>query len=172
VAETGSPVPNQGPGFPDVRIIAKTVVDWKTFLWAAKEERITSSTDAKNMKPNYLCALAEFDSEGTDPIKALRVPGYIGRHLFYSFIVTVNSPFRLLKTDLRSLVRGDKVILTGDLNTWIYVIELYCSEDKDADLRYLFNLIQMIFETEGYQECFSGLKKVMLHDRTYKLVPK
>lgn len=160
----------------DIIPIAKTQVDWNTYLRnmnLIRGESITRNLDDKKIPVgdlySYILTLKEIGVE----------EDYSLAHAHYSFIIIAHKEVlnillkesRNLDIDITRTIKLEcfAAIVTGNLEEWRYVI-IRLSNNQEHEIRNLSNKIHRFFEQEGFGKIFSEYHKVTNNDFTYSLI--
>jgi len=167
--------------FDDVRPVAMTMVDWKTFIKFGEDHLHMSPTrglddagiDLKD--PAAFVSCLEFNNS---PLAVLRNNNAAGLlHASFSFIFIADDEFLKLiwknyttpniqivptKTPINNIV-----VATMNMQGWRDFIYKYCSSDEtDAYLRRFAEVCYNFFKATWYRELWYGIKKDRYFDNT------
>jgi len=167
----------------DIIPLARTQVDWKTFVKTCQEVLGTSPTrgldaegiDVKGLEA-YLACLG-FDNQ---PRKHLRDGFWDGsfKHYHFSFITVIDLELITIfcgDIDIHyQLINPRKsdclAIYTGNMEQWLRFIHKYTKESARFECRATACRILNHFENLGFKDLWSEYKKKDLNDKTFILV--
>lgn len=126
----------------------------------------------------FIASLGEFrQNEKTEPLKILRNPGDLLKHLQFSFLIPGSKElfFQLLElTELSIIFQVDQGIVSGSLEQWknaiVNCLNSYYSPSKE--LRQIFDECLLFFDFCGLQAIFFDYRKFGLKDGTFLLEHK
>jgi len=163
----------------DFVCIAKTDVDWQTFLAAARkavDRNVTSSLDglstSQSSQAAFICAISEISIPNGSFFRQLRSDTFARRHVSYTFLIYLSRDLFLLLAGFGLSVSpaacGDIAIVSGSFDVWVRAIVEATSLPL---LRPLFCLMHAWFEREGLIEAWASWEKQHV-DGFYILVTK
>lgn len=160
--------------------ISSVRIDWEVLIHTINDQLGRSPTrliDSAQLNLSeyaaYLATLGEFSCL-TPPYQSLRHNLPLQRHLFYSFICTIqpDSYVPLIRdSELSTLSQGGVTIISGTLDQWRAAILHFCGPTiQSTELRYLFDNLYLYFVGIGLTDCFFGYNKSKsLDDGTFML---
>lgn len=139
-------------------LIGKTEVDWNKYLILTNKvlaRSVTSSLDSKRMETKnlagFVSSLAEFQSEGSDPISSQREAGSLLNHICLTFLISTDAEtayglamhgrVKLLDCDVPGFL-----IASGTLADWRETVINFCNSRSTTQERSLLSSILSIMD--------------------------
>lgn len=139
-------------------LIGKTEIDWTKYLVLTNKllgRSVTSSLDSKRMEAKslagFISSLAEFQSEGSDPIAAQREAGSLLNHICLTFLVSTDAEtayglamhgrVKLLDSNVPGFL-----VVTGTLADWRETVINFCNSRATVNERHLLTTILKIMD--------------------------
>ena len=171
---------------PNIIPIGGTHVSWDAFLKGCNEALGYSPIrGVDNIKrelsdpAKLLASLSAFHNrlKIDNPIAALRECGSLLRHLSYMFLVYCDEELILdirertqLNVTSSEAADGERVaVVSGSLFDFKAATVECCTADAPFDLRYLFDVFILFFESVGLGEVWHDQRKKPLKDKTFLL---
>jgi hypothetical protein len=168
---------------PVVVPLIQPTIDWNNYvshMYELTRRSPTSLLDKTNRSIgdyfSFITSLGTFSEESDNIITSTRLrDSYLG-HLTFSFLVQLDTDdyLSILRdTELScidNLLTNDKqllVIFSGSVLEWKISCKLFCSEDYNFKLRFIFDAIVLYFEIN---KLFNGLQKKFLSDESFILL--
>lgn len=171
---------------PQIKPIGRTEIDFSIFLQATNEAlgcNILKGVDGCSRQfsepAKFLASLSAFHKrlDSQDPIKAVRNAGSLLRHVTYIFLIYCDQD---LISDIRERTQLNVTSTTAPDGEWVAVISgnLFdfrtavlecCVPESSFDIRYLFDIIILYFESVGLGDLWFGFRKKTSPDKTFLL---
>ena len=158
-----------------VAIIAKTQVDWATYLASAKQtlgrgvsQNIDSTGKPPKIPVGFLTSLAEIRNPAIRESQVLSNPALLLEHVSYSIAVACTAPMLKAISEESNLavVSADSqqgilsyAVCSGSLRIWRETIVDGCSEVASPNFRKFATECLGAFEREGVRFLTSGYEK-------------
>ncbi len=170
---------------PIVEVLSVQQIDWSVFAEVADTylgKKVLSTVDSFGVRVDeqtaFLAAVEYLRTGETNVWKAVAASRHTAaRHLFLSFLIVCedDSAIKLLEPGLIKFTRicneGHSVLIAGaTIRDWIDFVSHFSSPEQTTDVRYIANVIYLLFKRAKLSDLFCEFQTKTAVDKTFTLV--